>query len=475
MKTSYLVKIMCVVAVILAPFATYGTTYNLTGTTGSGSIDYYYYSNNKHEYFIINTGTYQPISMQFVLNLHYSDVVRVYRVYNDETEELIEQITGLATTRNIQSNIPTGRAKIEFISDNSISYDYGQNPTLTGFSFSYSTQPISYSNNIMTDGNATITGNLGVGISNPLTRLHINGSIRGNGTAGTLTVNTTYGNVTMGAINTTQAAFTTDRSMYTFDKSVRLNDGILSSGNANLTLQTYGATRMTVLRSNGNVGIGTNTPTQALSVKGNLSLSPSGTTPVENYNGGLMITKPFTSNQYINLNNGVWAWSIGIKDSSFALGPGNTNDGSFAPSFVIKPEGLVGIGTKNPQYLLDVKGIIRATEVKIQSVDQFADFVFAKDYALPTLNEVDNFIQTNGHLPDVPSAAEVKENGINLVEMQVKLLQKVEELTLYTIEQQKMIEQQTRIMAQQQQLIDAHKEAFKSQQERLNALEKTLK
>jgi len=123
--------------------------------------------------------------------------------------------------------------------------------------------------------------------------------------------------------------------------------------------------------------------------------------------------------------------------------------------------GNVGIGTSNPQYLLDVKGIIRATEVKIQSIDQFyADFVFAKDYALPTLKEVDTFIQTNGHLPDVPSAADVKENGINLVEMQVKLLQKVEELTLYTIEQQKLIDQQARIM--------------KLQQERLDALEKSV-
>jgi hypothetical protein len=65
--------------------------------------------------------------------------------------------------------------------------------------------------------------------------------------------------------------------------------------------------------------------------------------------------------------------------------------------------------------------------------------VFQPEYQLPTLSSVDNFIQANRHLPNIPSAAEVKENGMSLVEMQVKLLQKIEELTLYVIEQQKEI------------------------------------
>ncbi|MGC3977575.1 MAG: hypothetical protein QM751_04675 [Paludibacteraceae bacterium] len=115
--------------------------------------------------------------------------------------------------------------------------------------------------------------------------------------------------------------------------------------------------------------------------------------------------------------------------------------------------GNIGIGTTNPQNKLDVKGTIRATEVKVESVDKFADFVFDKDYALPTLNEVHAYIQDKGHLPNIPSAKEVKENGMSLVEMNVKLLQKVEELTLYAIEQQKRIdEQQARINEQQKQI-----------------------
>lgn len=106
--------------------------------------------------------------------------------------------------------------------------------------------------------------------------------------------------------------------------------------------------------------------------------------------------------------------------------------------------GNIGIGTNNPQYLLDVNGIIRAMEIKVEPIGQFADFVFAEDYSLPTLKDVDDFIQTNGHLPNVPSASEVKEKGLNLVEMQIRLLQKIEELTLYTIEQQRLIESQQR-------------------------------
>lgn len=114
------------------------------------------------------------------------------------------------------------------------------------------------------------------------------------------------------------------------------------------------------------------------------------------------------------------------------------------PRMSIDRYGKVGIGTVNPQYLLDVKGIIRATEVKIEHVDNFPDYVFSQGYKLRPLMEVSSFIKANGHLPEIPSAQEVKENGINLLEMNKKLLRKVEELTLYAIEQQQRIEEQQR-------------------------------
>lgn len=103
-------------------------------------------------------------------------------------------------------------------------------------------------------------------------------------------------------------------------------------------------------------------------------------------------------------------------------------------------DGNIGIGVENPKNKLEVLGTIRATEVKVET--GWADFVFDKDYKLPSLSEVENHIATHNRLPEIPSEAEVKENGVNLGEMQVKLLQKIEELTLYIIEQDKKITQQ---------------------------------
>lgn len=99
----------------------------------------------------------------------------------------------------------------------------------------------------------------------------------------------------------------------------------------------------------------------------------------------------------------------------------------------------IGIGTNNPQYKLDVNGTIRAKEVRVES--GWADFVFKDDYNLPTLYEVESHIKEHGYLPDMPSEAEVKENGIGLSEMNTKLLQKIEELTLYVIQQNKEVEE----------------------------------
>ncbi len=106
----------------------------------------------------------------------------------------------------------------------------------------------------------------------------------------------------------------------------------------------------------------------------------------------------------------------------------------------INSQGQVGIGTTNhdgTDTKLTVAGTIHAQEVKVTAGAGGADFVFENDYDLPGIAEVESFIKTNKHLPGIPSADEMITNGIDVGEMQIKLLQKIEELTLYVIELKK--------------------------------------
>jgi hypothetical protein len=107
--------------------------------------------------------------------------------------------------------------------------------------------------------------------------------------------------------------------------------------------------------------------------------------------------------------------------------------------FLEDETGFVGIGTNNPQYELDVCGTIRAQEVKVNLNGSCPDFVFEPNYQLMTFDELRDYLKNNKHLPGIPSASETAENGINLSEMNMMLLQKVEELTLYILELEKRI------------------------------------
>lgn len=122
--------------------------------------------------------------------------------------------------------------------------------------------------------------------------------------------------------------------------------------------------------------------------------------------------------------------------------------------FYINNDGKVGVGTNYfpttagsvnvSNYKLFVTGGILTEEVRVALGSTWADFVFAKDYKLPSLQEVETHIKEKGHLANVPSAAEVKANGIEVGEMAKIQMAKIEELTLYIIEQNKELQQQNK-------------------------------
>ena len=104
---------------------------------------------------------------------------------------------------------------------------------------------------------------------------------------------------------------------------------------------------------------------------------------------------------------------------------------------VVKQSGNVGIGTSNPTYKLAVNGTIRSKEVRVES--GWSDFVFEKNYKLPSLSNVEKYIKVHKHLPGILPAQEIKEHGLAVGEAETKMMQKLEEMTLYMIEANKKI------------------------------------
>ena len=122
----------------------------------------------------------------------------------------------------------------------------------------------------------------------------------------------------------------------------------------------------------------------------------------------------------------------------------DTSDGTtFTRLMTIQGNGNVSIGTTDSKgYKFAVNGSVIATSITVKLYANWADYVFKKDYQLRPLTEVKTYIDQNHHLPEMPSEAEVVKDGINLGEMNKLLTKKVEELTLYLIDQQKIQKQQ---------------------------------
>lgn len=139
-------------------------------------------------------------------------------------------------------------------------------------------------------------------------------------------------------------------------------------------------------------------------------------------------------------------------------------DGTALIENAIYTNGRIAIGTteEDPGYALTVKGKVHVQEVKVDLLGVLApDYVFYEDYKLKTLEQVEDYIDQEGHLPNIPSALEMEKEGVNLKEMNMKLLEKVEELTLYTIAQEKAIKEQ-------QETNDALEKRLKKLEELLN-------
>ena len=207
-----------------------------------------------------------------------------------------------------------------------------------------------------------------------------------------------------------------------------------------LGTESFDTTVLTMKKS-GNVGIGTKDPQNKLVVSSGNSGATAHTytdlTIEDTLNVMLTFLGTNTSNQFIRFADPEYTASGGIQydhANNKMVFRVNSED-----RVRILNNGNVGIGTTNPgTYKLAVKGTIGAQEIEV--VQTIPDYVFEDDYNLRPLEEVEKFIGTEGHLPDIPSAKEFEGGRVAIGEMQERHLQKIEELTLYLIEMNKKIE-----------------------------------
>jgi hypothetical protein len=238
---------------------------------------------------------------------------------------------------------------------------------------------------------------------------------------------------------------------------------------SNAAWTSYNNNIFTIL-TNGNVGIGTVSPTTKLAVAGDAALNGPGHAYFA-INGSSGDSEAFWQENGANL----WAVGMHVGDGTENFNLYNYTTGITELS-VNKTTGYVGIGTGSPGYMLDVAGQVHASSFVASSGNTYADFVFKPGYKLEPLSDVEASIQKNGHLPGIPSEAEAKAHGIDLASMQVKLLQKIEELTLHEIEQEKhQINDEKKLSAQETKLSDQAQRIENLEKENAELREKLAK
>lgn len=202
-----------------------------------------------------------------------------------------------------------------------------------------------------------------------------------------------------------------------------------------------------------NIGIAVADPNEKLTIDGNLNLiNP----PNVSRKIGFTTSDSFSNSQTNNMSTATYGMTFGRFDSSSpspTISLSGWNGVNFFTSnterMKISGSGKVGIDVATfptnslyANYKLFVRGGILSDEIRVSlsANGTWADYVFNDNYKLMPLSEVETFITTNKHLPNVPSAKQVKEDGINVAEMIRIQQEKIEELTLYVIEQNKKIE-----------------------------------
>lgn len=221
----------------------------------------------------------------------------------------------------------------------------------------------------------------------------------------------------------------------------------------------------------GRVGIGTTSPQSSLDINGNLILRDYSNAP---HHGSAIEFTSYGDTTYPGpkIRGSLLFAQASNSQSQLILSSYNGLNGGYKNEITIW-NGMVGIGTSTPQEALSVNGNIRSKQIKVE-IANWPDFVFDKDYKLPSLKTINKFILTFHHLPEVPGKAQILKEGLDLGEMNRILLQKIEELTIYAVKKdntEAALELKVRLMSH---ILKSQAKFISHQERRLTKIEKSL-